>query len=119
MLLTTELLVLFSTMVATGHLYSLSLYCNNFAGRVILTLVCSCLRLEDIPDELAGLTNLTDLHLSQNLVETLPAGIGQLAALTICKLDQNRLMSLHPNIGRCVISDIIALWICRCICKRP
>ena len=62
-------------------------------------------RLEDVPCELSGLCNLTDLHLSQNLLETLPTDIGQLQNLTICKLDQNRLVQLHPNIGLWVFNN--------------
>lgn len=56
-------------------------------------------RLEELPEEIGGLTNLTDLHLSQNVLETLPNGIAKLRRLTILKLDQNRLDSLNESIG--------------------
>ncbi len=34
-------------------------------------------KLEALPEEIGGLVNLTDLHLSQNQVEILPEGIGK------------------------------------------
>ena len=43
-------------------------------------------RLEDIPYEISGLRNLTDLHLSQNSIEFLPDSIGDLPKLTIFKI---------------------------------
>ena len=58
-------------------------------------------RLEDIPNEIYGLSKLTDLHLSQNSIEFLPDSIGDLVKLTIFKIDQNRLSELNRNIGRC------------------
>ncbi|EDS27691.1 tak1 [Culex quinquefasciatus] len=45
---------------------------------------------------------LTDLHLSQNLLEVLPDGVSKLTRLTILKLDQNRLHTLNESIGQCV-----------------
>lgn len=56
-------------------------------------------RLEELPEEISGLVNLTDLHLSQNVLETLPDGISKLHRLTILKLDQNRLDSLNDSLG--------------------
>lgn len=46
--------------------------------------------------------NLTDLHLSQNMLETIPDGICKLTKLTILKLDQNRLHTMNDAIGACV-----------------
>lgn len=46
--------------------------------------------------------SLTDLHLSQNMLETIPDGTGDLSKLTILKLDQNRLDTLNENVGRLV-----------------
>lgn len=46
--------------------------------------------------------SLTDLHLSQNMLETIPDGTGDLSMLTILKLDQNRLDTLNENVGRLV-----------------
>jgi Leucine-rich repeat (LRR) protein len=34
-------------------------------------------RLERLPEEISGLTSLTDLVISQNLLETIPDGIGK------------------------------------------
>ena len=59
-------------------------------------------KLEILPVDLTGLQGLTDLHLSQNLIETLPDSIGALTKLTIFKVDQNRLVALNPHIGMCV-----------------
>lgn len=56
-------------------------------------------RLEELPEEISGLVNLTDLHLSQNVLETLPDGMSKLRKLTILKLDQNRLDILNESIG--------------------
>lgn len=56
-------------------------------------------RLEELPEEISGLENLTDLHLSQNVLETLPNGMSRLRKLTILKLDQNRLEILNESIG--------------------
>lgn len=57
--------------------------------------------MEDLPEGIGGLSSLTDLHLSQNVIENLPDGIGNLIKLTILKVDQNRLALLNPNIGKC------------------
>lgn len=62
----------------------------------------SLIRLEHLPEEISGLVNLTDLHLSQNMLETIPDGICKLTKLTILKLDQNRLHTLNDAIGACV-----------------
>ena len=35
-------------------------------------------KIEDLPDEICGLTSLTDFHLSQNILEELPDTIGKL-----------------------------------------
>lgn len=59
-------------------------------------------RLDHLPEEISGLVNLTDLHLSQNMLETIPDGICKLTKLTILKLDQNRLHTLNEAIGACV-----------------
>lgn len=69
---------------------------NNMA---ICALFSPVRRLEELPDEISGLTNLTDLHLSQNVLENLPNGISKLRQLTILKLDQNRLDTLNDSIG--------------------
>lgn len=56
-------------------------------------------RLEELPEDIGGLVSLTDLHLSQNLLEVLPDGMEKLTKLTILKLDQNRLIALNESIG--------------------
>lgn len=58
--------------------------------------------LEQLPEEISGLTSLTDLHLSENHLQDLPDGIGQLGNLTILKADSNLLSDLNPNIGGCI-----------------
>ncbi|KAK1338295.1 hypothetical protein QTO34_001410 [Cnephaeus nilssonii] len=58
-------------------------------------------RLERLPEEISGLTSLTDLVISQNLLETIPDGIGKLKKLSILKVDQNRLTQLPETIGDC------------------
>lgn len=58
--------------------------------------------MEHLPEEISGLVNLTDLHLSQNMLETIPNGICKLTKLTILKLDQNRLHTMNDAIGACV-----------------
>lgn len=58
-------------------------------------------RLDELPEEIGGLKNLTDLHLSMNVLEHLPKGIAHLHKLTILKLDQNRLEYLGDSIGMC------------------
>lgn len=56
-------------------------------------------RLEVLPEQISGLVNLTDLHLSQNALEFIPDSISKLCKLTILKLDQNQLESLPDSIG--------------------
>lgn len=58
--------------------------------------------MEHLPEEISGLVNLTDLHLSQNMLEIIPDGIRKLTKLTILKLDQNRLHTMNSAIGACV-----------------
>ena len=53
-----------------------------------------------LEDEVGDLVSLTDLHLSQNVIESLPDGLGNLQKLTILKVDQNRLAILNPDIGK-------------------
>ena len=57
--------------------------------------------LETLPEEIAGCTSLTDLHLAQNSIEYIPSSIGQLANLNILKLEQNQLVVLTASIGTC------------------
>ncbi|CAH2286248.1 scribble homolog isoform X11 [Pelobates cultripes] len=58
--------------------------------------------------EISGLVSLTDLLLSQNLLSSLPPGIGQLKQLSILKVDQNRLTQLTESIGDCEnLSEIV------------
>lgn len=77
---------------------------NNLVIQFFLkNVLWNIFRLEELPDEIGGLENLTDLHLSQNLLESLPDGIAKLSRLTILKLDQNRLRTLNPKVGMYVI----------------
>ncbi|KAK2494885.1 hypothetical protein MC885_015915 [Smutsia gigantea] len=65
-------------------------------------------RLEWLPSALGGLVLLTDLLLSQNLLQRLPDGIGQLKQLSILKVDQNRLCEVTEAIGGCEnLSELI------------
>lgn len=65
----------------------------------MILFLCIYFRLIELPNEIGGLQELTDMHLSQNALEILPDSIGHLTKLTILKLDQNRLHSLNENIG--------------------
>lgn len=56
-------------------------------------------KLDRLPKSLPE--SLVDLHLSKNLIEELPDGIGHLSNLAILKLDQNNLTTLNPTIGGC------------------
>lgn len=59
--------------------------------------------------------SLTDLHLSQNMLETVPNGIGELSKLAILKLDQNRLHTLNENVGRLVtLLSLILIYYYSC-----
>ncbi|MEQ2211168.1 hypothetical protein XENOCAPTIV_027846, partial [Xenoophorus captivus] len=58
-------------------------------------------RLEELPSELSGLLALTDLLLTQNLLEVIPDSIGCLKQLSILKVDQNRLTQLTDSLGEC------------------
>lgn len=58
--------------------------------------------LKYLPEEISGLTSLTDFHLSENHLQSLPDGIGNLKNLTIFKADNNYLSELNSNIGGCV-----------------
>lgn len=73
--------------------------CFNYFMLYIYFLFLCIFRLEELPEEIGGLINLTDLHLSQNVIESLPNGISNLSKLTILKLDQNRLESLNDSLG--------------------
>jgi Leucine-rich repeat (LRR) protein len=55
--------------------------------------------LEDVPAEVAQLTNLTELYLAGNQLDRLPAEIGLLTELTWLDVSRNVLESLPPEIG--------------------
>lgn len=55
-----------------------------------------------LPEEIGGLVNLTDLHLSKNNLPGLPDGIKNLKNLSILKADSNDISSLNSNIGNCI-----------------
>lgn len=59
----------------------------------------SSLDLTVLPDEIAGLTSLTDLDLMSNRLCSLPEAIGQLPRLTYLNLSLNRLSSLPECIA--------------------
>lgn len=66
-------------------------------------------RLEFLPDEIGDLCSLTDLHLSENHLQSLPDDIGRLKNLAILKVDNNYLSELNPNIGGCISMQELVL----------
>lgn len=59
----------------------------------------SCNHLTSVPDSIGNLTNLTFLNLSTNYITSLPDSIGNLTNLTTLKLYENKLTSLTESIG--------------------
>lgn len=57
-------------------------------------------RLECLPPDFVLLSQLSDLHLSENCVESLPDNLGDMQALCLIKLDMNHLCSLPESIGK-------------------
>ena len=64
-------------------------------------------RLRTLPDSIGNLSNLEDLTLSGNRIRTLPDSIGELSNLRSLNLAYNDLESLPPSIGKLTKLEVL------------